>query len=477
MKKYSLHLLFILVIFCQFFSSLALDQKDFVKNTTGPAFDKILKKNKVNEEHLSVIITREEKGKQDIVLSVGAQKVLIPASVTKLITAAAVLDQLPQDIKFKTQLLADKSNIKDSVLKGPLYFKGGGDPSFVSENLWYLVNIFIRSGVKKIEGDLIVDDTLFDSVRYDLSREASRVDRAYDAPVGALSFNWNSVNVFVRPSSETKPQIFLDPQNDFTTLTNKANMSSKTALMVDRTEIKNRNQIVVSGQMGRNASEQTIFKNITEPDLWSGENLKSFLAQRGVIVQGQVKRGSVPSSAEIVAEYESKNISLILADMNKFSNNYIAEMLTKHLGLLVAKPGTISNGMKRINEYLKNINAPADQYVMVNPSGLTRENRLSSYVLWQVLSEIKKDFRHYPEFSLSLPIGGFDGTLKRRFKSTSAEGWVRAKTGYLNKVVSLAGYAGRKDGALLTFSLIYNGPVDEAQVRNCFDDLLIEALR
>lgn len=479
-KKYFLILLVAILVHINAVA-LTLELNDFKQDVKPSELVRVLKKHSLDEKDLSIVLTKETNGESSVVLSVSPQKPLIPASVTKLITAATILDQLPQDVKFKTQILIDKKKVKGNSLKGDLYFKGGGDPSFVSENLWYIINIFTRSGVKKIEGDIVVDDTLFDNIRFDSSRESIRVDRAYDAPVGALSFNWNAVNIFVRPALELgsdKAVVFLDPLNDFTELENKALTSGKnTSLIVDRRGDKQKNKITISGLINKTAQEQTVFKNITEPDLWAGENLKSFLLQRGITITGQVRRGATDNSASVVAEYESKNISQILADMNKFSNNYVAEMLTKQLGLLLAKPGSLANGTKVINNYMKSLKLPQDQYILNNPSGLTRDNRLSSYVLWKVLISMKNDFRHYPEFAMSLPIAGFDGTLKRRLKGTSAEGLVRAKTGYLNKVVSLAGYAGRKDGAMLTFSMIYNGPVDEAKVRNCFDELLIEVIK
>lgn len=462
-------------------SANSSEKLSFKQDQIKSEFQKILKKHKLQSDDVSIVLTKEYNGQEQVELSISAENPLIPASITKIITAAAVLDQLPQDVKFKTQILINKNKIKNNILKDNIYFKGGGDPSFVSENMWYLVNVFTRTGITKIEGDIIVDDSLFDSVRFDSSRESVRVDRAYDAPVGALSFNWNSVNIFIRPSeNEDKAIVVLDPANNYTTLKNNVkNATSKTVLLADREQDKKNKKDVlsVSGGINKNSKEQVIFKNITSPDLWAGENLKSFLSQRGIVVQGEVQSGIASENLEVVSEYESKNISQILADMNKFSNNYIAEMLTKHLGLSFSRPGTLENGMKKINQYVKNLNIPDLQYKLINPSGLTRDNRLSSFAMWKVLQAMKHDFRHYPELSMSLPISGFDGTLKRRLKGTAAEGWVRAKTGYLNNVVSLAGYAGRKDGSHFTFSMIYNGPVDEAQVRNCFDDLLLEVIK
>lgn len=357
--------------------------------------------------------------------------------------------------------------------------KGGGDPSFVSENMWYLVNAFTRSNIKKIEGDLVVDDSLFDKVRFDSSRQKERVDRAYDAPVGAMSFNWNSVNIFVRSNGKGNgATVFADPENDYIRLVNKAKTSggSENKLFVDREDDKkfSGDVIQVAGTIGQGLKEVVIFKNITQPDLWAGANLKSFLAQRGIELTGTVKNGVTPEKADLVADSDSKAIEQIVADMNKFSNNYVAEMLTKNLGTVKkTKDASLSDGMLLINEHVQSLGVPADQFQLESPSGLTRENKMSSFAMWKVLEHLHDDFRVQPEFLTSLPIAGVDGTLKKRMKNSPAERWVRAKTGYLTNVVSLAGYAGIADGRVITFSFIYNGSTDETKIRAFFDNLLI----
>lgn len=438
---------------------------------------KVIKKSGVSHESLSMYLTLTNGLKNQVLLDINSHKVLIPASISKLATSLAVLRKLEPGYKFKTQLLVDSLG-RDGVIKGPLYLKGGGDPSFTSENMWYLVNIFLRSGIKKVDGDIIVDDSLFDRKRFDPTRQSERVDRAYDAPVGAMSFNWNSINIFVRPGEKKgdAAQVFLDPLNEYAHLINKTKTvdGDSSTLSAERKEGET---IIVSGKIGLRSTEKTIYKNISYPDIWSGTNLKEFLSQRGVIVTGTVKNGITPGNAILVAENESKDIQNILADMNKFSNNYVAEMLIKNIACLKSKPGTLETGMIVVNEVLQEIGLPANEYFIQNPSGLTRENRISSLAMWKILSSMKDDFSLYPELLTSLPIAGIDGTLKKRMKNSPGERWVRAKTGFLTNVVALAGFAGRRDGSVLTFSFIFNGSVDEGKVRSLFDEILIEAIK
>jgi D-alanyl-D-alanine carboxypeptidase/D-alanyl-D-alanine-endopeptidase (penicillin-binding protein 4) len=409
--------------------------------------------------------------------SINPHKKFTPASVTKLVTAGAFLKKFPPGSKFKTQL-ASNAKIQNGVLKGDLYLVGGGDPSFVSENMWFLVNAFLRTGIQKIEGDLVVDDSLFDTLRCDPSRQKERVDRAYDAPVGAMSFNWNSVNIFVRPGlKEGEPaEVFADPANEYVQIKNLVKTSaSGTSVSAERGEDGNGDHdiVKVTGKISIGSKELVIYKNITQPDIWSGYNLKSFLAQRNIQVTGKVKNGVMSAGATILAENESKPLQDILADMNKFSNNYIAEMLTKNIAALQKKPGNLETGMKELRSYMEKLGVAQGEYELYNPSGLTRDNKMSAFSLWKVLEDQKNDFQIQPELVSSLPIAGIDGTLKHRMKNGPAERWVRAKTGSLNDVVSIAGYAGRRNGEVVSFVYIYNKVdkhgIDEGKVRSVFD--------
>ena len=434
---------------------------------TPASVKEILQQSKINPADVSLQILDGD----DEVAALNSGQKKIPASVSKILTSYAILKRFPLGYKFYTRLYSDGKN---------LYLKGGGDPSFVSENLWFLVNEFNRNGIKDIKGNIVVDDTLFDKVRFDESREDRRVDRAYDSPVGAMSFNWNAVNVFVKPTTAgQKARVVIDPENDFFELQNNTMTVAGTPKKDLVVTISNSNkQISVSGEVSAKAPEKAVFKAVEDPALWSGVNLKAFLEQRGIHTEGKVVAGVTPADAELLAVNESKNLAYILADMNKFSNNFVAEMLTKNMAAQDEKQNaSLKRGVDIIREELKEIQLSQNDVIVKNPSGLTRYNLFSAASLNRVLSTIKKDFSIYPIFADSLPIAGVDGTLKKRFKNTPGEGWVRAKTGYLDGVASLAGYAGKADGSVYTFSFLYNGPRDEAIVREAFDQILLNSLK
>ncbi|GIL16742.1 MAG: D-alanyl-D-alanine carboxypeptidase DacC [Oligoflexia bacterium] len=439
----------------------------------------VVDKSGIKKAHLAIYIGDGEQTPY-VVYELNGAKKFIPASITKLVTAATTLVHFPPGTKFKTQLMSQQNQIKGEVLKGNLYLKGGGDPSFVSESMWFLVNAFVRTGIKTIEGDIVVDDSYFDKLRIDPSRENARVDRAYDAPISAMSFNWNSVNVFVRPADNGEDaHVFADPENEYIRLKSSVKtvgVGKGSTVIVDRDEDAKGNGDVlkVSGKIGVDSKEVVIYKNITQPDIWAGYNLKAFLKQRGIEIKGKVVSGL--ASGDILAESESKPIEQILADMNKFSNNYVAEMLAKNIAAKFSTPGNIPKAMDKMREYLASIGVKKEDYEIYNPSGLTRDNKFTAQSLWMVLHDMKDQFQYQPEFFTSLPIAGVDGTLKKRLKETRGERWVRAKTGLLTGVVSLAGYAGRRDGTVLPFVMMYNGSEGEAEVRTLFDKIALSLI-
>lgn len=420
-------------------------------------------------------------GKLKTVYGMNADKLFIPASLSKIITAGAVMSHLPPGYKFKTQLLHDPSagKISGGVLKGSLYLKGGGDPSFVSENMWFLVNELTRAGVTRVEGDVVVDDSRFDHVRFGDDRQDERVDRAYDAPVGGMSMNWNSVNVYVRPgdSAGEPAKVFADVTSPYLKVVN----NSKTAaagrgktIAVERKSEKgfDGDVIIVNGAIALDQPELVVYKSISQPEKWVGHNLVEFLKQRGITVKGGVKSGETPSRAVVLATSESRAIAASLADMMKWSNNYVSEMLVKTLAAENGqKPATMSGGMALVQKYLESMGFKNGDYEFINAAGFTRRNKLTPTQIGRILEHIRGDFTTFPEYLSSMPIAGVDGTLRSRMKGTSAERWVRAKTGLLNGVVGLAGYAGRPNGTVASFAFVYNGGGREDKARALFDRL------
>ncbi|MEK6554348.1 MAG: D-alanyl-D-alanine carboxypeptidase/D-alanyl-D-alanine-endopeptidase, partial [Bdellovibrionota bacterium] len=415
---------------------------------------------------------------EDSIYNLNGKKKMIPASVTKIMTAATALEKLPLGYKFTTTL-SSSGSVSGNTLKGDLYLRGGGDAGFVSESMWFLVNNFTRNQITTIEGDIAVDDSFFDTVRFDPGRDPARNDEPYDAPIGAMSFNWSAVSIFARPAAEAgqPAKIFLDPDTSYLRVVNKSKTvkGNRNSIAFSRRPSTDKNfieEIYVSGEIGVESAEVNDYRSITQPEIWAGYNLKEFLRQRGITVTGKIKVGKAPTSAKTLAEVKSKPVADQVRDMMKYSNNFVAETLTKNLSVYAGtSPGTMPGGLEIIKKHLRDIGLT--DFEITSPSGLSRRNLFLPNDIFKVLSHVKQNFKIYPEFVSAFPIMGVDGTLKKKRTDTPAYARVRAKTGFLTGVASLAGYVGRSDEQTVTFVFLYNGDYKEsARARDLFDQIL-----
>lgn len=439
------------------------------------ALDKIIVSSRIPRERLGLVVGYSGDLSESI-FALNAEKRMIPASLSKIVTAGAVLEKMPVGHQFITTLNS-AADVKDGVLKGDLYLKGGGDAGFVSESMWFLVNEFMRNDVTSIEGNLVIDDSFFDSIRYDAGRDPERVDRAYDAPIGAMTFNWSAVNIFVRPGSG-QGRVYIDPVNSYFKLINKTKTVSgnKNTIAATRrasSDPKFKEEILVTGEIGSNVSEVVIYKSVTSPELWAGYNLREFLKQRGISVAGEIKIGKAPAGAKVLAKAKSKSVGDQVRDMMKFSNNYVAEILTKSLAAQVTgNQGTMDKGVSILKDYVRSVGI--NDFELTSPSGLSRRNSFRPSDLYKILSHVKSNFKIFPEYLNSLAIMGVDGTLRRKPEDSPAFARVRAKTGSLNGVAGIGGFVGRADEEQLTFVFLYNGQDGETpKARDLFDKLLI----
>lgn len=429
-------------------------------------------KYKLKKDDLGIVVL-DEHGQQ--MYGLNTNKDMIPASLTKILTAAGAASAFTPGHRFVTQLMSE-AQVESGVLKGNLYLKGGGDPAFVSEKMWYLVNEFTRSGIREITGQLIIDDSLFDTERFDSGRDPARVDRAYDAPIGAASFNWNSVNVFVRPGAKVGQgaQVFADPVSRYIKLINKVKTvaSGSTEILLNRIDGRDGDTLEVSGKIAVGQNEVVKYVSISKPDLFAGYHLSEFLSQRGITHKGGITVGRTPASSRVLAKVEGDPLYEILADMQKFSNNFVAEMLTKQLAVKAGvQPATMSAGISALKSELAKLGLPESAYEFSSPSGLSQKNKIKAKDLANLMSTIKHKMSLYPEMAAALPIAGVDGTLKSRMKGSLAQYNVRGKTGLLSGVTGLAGYAENQTGATYVYVFMYNGGTSYQTVWQFFDTL------
>jgi D-alanyl-D-alanine carboxypeptidase/D-alanyl-D-alanine-endopeptidase (penicillin-binding protein 4) len=384
---------------------------------------------------------------------------LNPASNVKLVTTAAALAELGPEYRFKTVLMGE--GVKGGVVEGNLYLRGFGDPALVGEDLWKMASDVAARGIKKIAGDVVVDDTFFDAERIGPGFEQKQEDAPFRAPSGAVSLNYNACAILVLPGKKPgdAARVLVDPASPYFTVVNEATTvaSGRAGLTVETREADGHTEIHVSGTVRAGESGHTERRRIAHPDLYAGYTLRELLARRGIQVAGKVTTGQAPTSARILATHYSHPLGVIVRDVNKSSNNFMAEQVLKTVGAeLGGKPGTWAKGVEGVGRFLETLGVGKSAYKMTNGSGLYDSNRFSATQMVVILRSAYRDFRFAADFVGSLALAGADGTIGHRMAGSPAERYVRAKTGTLSGVSCLSGYAGAPGRLPLAFSILMN---------------------
>lgn len=328
--------------------------------------------------------------KYDVLYSYKPQTKMIPASISKLVTAIAGLEYLGAGYEFKTIVYTDDINITDGVINGNLYLKGYGDPDLNSSDIRYLAKNILAKNITSITGNIIYDESYLDDTYYGLA------------------------NYY---SNDTKKQYW----------------PYVNGLCLDKN----------SGGYNPASSAASL--------------LQSELQTSNVQIGGIIVAGITPTGAKQVAEV-SHSMFDVMAYMNKTSDNHSAIAMFKVIGAnYKGAPGTLEKGQQAVNDLLVGMGNSRSSFEILEGSGLTRYNMVTSDMYIRMLKYMYDDVKNFDFFYRTLAIAGKDGTLSRRMIGTEAEGNVHAKTGTINSVSTLSGYAVSRDSELLIFYIAMNG--------------------
>lgn len=456
--------------------SVALDRKALQSRIDGF----IAHSSALANKQVGIEIRTAEEGHP--VYSRQAMKPMIPASLVKLVTSAVALQELGQEFSYVTELRGTVSSDGRSI-EGPLYLRGSGDPSLVTERMFLMAEQLAGQGIEKVTGDLIVDESYFDDVRFNPAWAGKETDESYFAATGALSVNFNSLTVVVHPSRKPAepPVVFLEPITRYAEIINRARTvppGQRSWVDAGRYNSKGGPQIVVGGKVAEGTPPHRLYLNLENPALYAGSLLEELLRRAGTTLEGKVREGTVPEEAPVLYESTSKPLALIVRDLNKYSNNFIAEQLVKTIGAhREGAPGTWEKGLAVMHDFLAGLGLPLGSWELYDGSGLSPKDRLSAEALVAVLRHMYTDPRIRPEYVASLPVGGTDGTVRRRFRDEALQKRVRAKTGHLNEASSLAGLLYPEGRRPLAFAILVNGRgAGSWDVRAGIDALVTEIL-
>jgi D-alanyl-D-alanine carboxypeptidase/D-alanyl-D-alanine-endopeptidase (penicillin-binding protein 4) len=398
------------------------------------------------------------------------------ASNAKLVTAAAALAHLGPEYRFKTALYIHRTPARarrrrrrrrapvPSTVEGDLYLKGFGSPLLSEKDLWQMARDLRDRGVRRIKGRLVIDESYFDGQRLAPLYDSKDTDAWYRPANGALSLSSNVVAVRVRggKTAGLPAVVLLRPRSSYLKLVNKTLTVSprrRSWIKVKTRKTARHTEVIVRGRVRTGYRGRAHRRRVADPGLVTGYALLQQLARKGIKVDHPtVGRGKVPPMSRALVVNYSEPLAVVVREMNKHSNNFIAEQVLKVLGAEVyGPPARWSNGLRAVREHLQKLGLRSGAYTYKNGSGLYDATRFSPRQIATILRKTYLTFKTGADFTASLSIAGTDGTLQHRLIGSGAERYVRAKTGTLARVVALSGFAGAtKRRGPLAFSILIN---------------------
>ena len=404
---------------------------------------------------------------------------LNPASNAKLYTAAAALGILHGDHRYQTSL---SGVVKGGAVTGSLTLRGFGDPSLTADDLFGLAAELREHGVRRVDGDILVDQRFYDDQTTPPAFEQKPEEwAAFRAPVSAVAVNENTVTLAIRPSEAGQPaHAFFEPPGfvdvDGAVTTGEGTGADTVGLLLSKNG--QRLSAKLSGEVGQDAKLVRFTRRVEDPTLLAGYVLRAQLEQLQIKVSGDVKTGS--GKGPVIAKRTSEPLSTLLYALGKRSDNFYAEMIFKSIAAEhKGRPAHAADAAATVAKFVGDLGAGDQGLVIKNGSGLYDANRVTSSSIVRLLRACYQDTAIAPEYIAQLSIGGADGTLHGRFTSEHARHAVRAKTGTLDDAIALSGYVLAPPGrSPVAFSILFNKiPGHAAAARGAADRLVRAIIR
>jgi len=409
------------------------------------------------------------------------------ASLTKLFSTAAALHFLGPEYKFKTTFWR-RGEIKDGALTGALLVIGGGDPNisgrFYNDDYNAVFDKWAAglkaAGVTRVAGDLILNDSFFDSVTRHPEWPAGQEAKWYQAPVSALAYNDGVVLVGIRPGKKAggPATISIEPQ----TGTLRAQSSARTVnrrgnvrLAVGRAD--GSDAVTISGTVPMRSVWWSTPIAVEDPAGFFGGALRNRLKAAGIELTGKIVRNDVKPDASwaLVAETDSA-LMPTLAVINKRSQGFYAEQTFKTLAAEKAGKGTWANAVALEKDFLASLGLDPTRYNIHDGSGLSPQNRVSAADIVKFLRAMTTQPNGAAWKSTLATPADAEGTLRHRLHDPVARDRIAAKTGSIKGVSTLAGYATAVSGKTYAFAILLNGPGVWDGGGHAYQDRLLLAL-
>ncbi|AZP13001.1 D-alanyl-D-alanine carboxypeptidase/D-alanyl-D-alanine endopeptidase [Undibacterium parvum] len=451
----------------------------YAQTELPPSVDAALKKANIAPSNLSLMVLPAVGG--SAILSQYAERSMNPASTMKLLTTQVALEELGPNFRWKTQFLSDIP-VKQEILSGKLYLRGGGDPNLTWDKLAIMLRKLRQQGLRKIEGDIVLDRSYLQPTRPDLNAPLfdEAPDAYYNVVPDALLVHSNII-AFALEADASKLSVRLMTPLDKITINNRLQLNNKPCADWEKTWLPptiesgqaQQIEITLNGSFPRRC-EKTTYLNLLDRNLYIAHMLRLLWQEMGGSWQGEVVDGITPANAILLGERLSDSLADTLRIINKYSDNSMARLLYLTLGAesVAAKtyPDHLQAAQARIRSWLVLQGINEQGLVLENGSGLSRIERISAAQLAGVLQAAARS-NWYPEFASSLPIVALDGTMRKRLKNGLNGGNARIKTGSIKDAISIAGYVRDIHGANWILVGIINGE-NAGKGRPALDELI-----
>jgi D-alanyl-D-alanine carboxypeptidase/D-alanyl-D-alanine-endopeptidase (penicillin-binding protein 4) len=421
--------------------------------------------------HDSLSIHVEDVDTGEVVLQWLAGEPRNPASTMKLLTTLVALDTLGPAYRWKTNVYA-LGEISDGRLDGDLLLRGQGDPFLVTERVWQMLRAIRRLGIDEITGDLLIDDSYFDTGDYDAGAFDRRPLRAYNVAPNALLMNFKVVRYWFEPNG-SKVTVRLDPALDNLRIDNRLRVVKAPCRGYQRgiaiTTNADNDEVIFSGRFPSGCRRYAMDRTVLTHNEFAYGLFKTLWQESGGVFEGGWKNAIASDEDEPVLSFESLPLADMITSVNKHSNNVMARQLLYTLSAeVLGAPGTESGGREVISSWLSDNKLELGKLAVENGAGLSRESRITAADMAMLLRFAWKQ-PYMPEYLASMSLTGVDGTLSRRFRNSDLAGKAHLKTGSLDHVTAIAGYLQSRSGrrfavvALQNFEDIHRGPGEEVQ--------------
>ncbi len=430
--------------------------------------DAALSRAKLPRDAVTLLVVDAD-GKSPPRLSHLANTPVNPASIAKLATTYAALDLLGPSFTWATPVYVEGA-IRDGTLHGNLYIKGQGDPKLVSERLWLLLRRVQGLGVRSIAGDIVLDRTAFETASQNPASFDGEPLRPYNAAPDALLLNFKAIVMTFTPQGG---QVHVQAEPPLAGVQLPAVLAQGGGECGDwrgglKADFSDPSRVRFSGAYPASCGERVWPVAYADPRSYASRAVAGLWQQMGGSLTGQVRDGRAPAGLAPAFEVQSPALAEIVRDVNKYSNNVMAQQLFLTLSLQQKGQGTLDGSREVMRQWWRDRFGAGNTPYFHNGSGLSREERVTAQQLARMLQAAWAS-PLMPELLASLPVTGVDGTLRR--SRSKANGLAHLKTGSLRDVSGVAGYVHGHSGKRYVLIAVANHPQASA-VRPAIEALI-----